>query len=176
LQIGLFQIIFNERRCLLKKVEKYVVGRRLTDEEYQFIFDRVPRLCIDIVVVKQNGILFFKREIEPFKGKWTLPGGAMRMGENFDTAHQRILNAEFGPKVKCIKKRIIGVCNHWPDGPNRHSVSILFQTVISGRITGSDQGHEIKIISDFTEKSIQPFHQKWFLDSTFLDSNIEFTC
>lgn len=139
--------------------------RRLTDEEYSFIFDRVPRCCLDIVVVNDKGVLFFEREIEPFKGKWTLPGGVIRFGENFDEAHQRILKAEFGDDVECVSKRLIGACNHYPDGPGRHSISLLFETKITGKITGSSQGHKTKIISDFSEESIQQFHRQWFLEN-----------
>jgi ADP-ribose pyrophosphatase YjhB (NUDIX family) len=53
----------------------------LSDKDYEFIFSRVPRLTIDLVINKDNGIILTRRNIPPHMGKWHLPGGRLFMRE-----------------------------------------------------------------------------------------------
>jgi len=61
-----------------------------------------PSVTIDIVVFTiQNGdlkVLLVKRGIEPFKGKWAIPGGFVRIEENLEDAARRELQEETGVK------------------------------------------------------------------------------
>lgn len=133
--------------------------RRLTDDEFIFIYSRVPCLCADIVIVENGGVLFAKREIEPFMGYWTLPGGIVRYKETIDEAFDRLIKNELG--VKCVLKKLIGYCQTLNDGPWRSSLSLVFLTEYEGQLCGSDQGHEFKFISDFSE-NVHPYHSEFF--------------
>ena len=61
-----------------------------------------PALTVDCVVfgldlVKQNlKILLIKRNLEPYKDKWALPGGFVQMDENLEEAAMRELQEETG--------------------------------------------------------------------------------
>ncbi len=123
---------------------------RLTDEEYKFIFSRVVRLCLDFIIVKENKILLAKREIDPQKGKWSLPGGMIRYNETIDEAVKRIIKGELGLKLK--EKKLVGYIES-PGEINKdrvhvHSISMVFLTTIEkGKIIGSDQAHQIEFFA-----------------------------
>ncbi|OGZ72567.1 MAG: hypothetical protein A2908_01700 [Candidatus Staskawiczbacteria bacterium RIFCSPLOWO2_01_FULL_38_12b] len=138
--------------------------KRLTDEEYKFIYERVPRLCLDFIIVKDDKVLLSKRDIAPYKGYWHLPGGMVRYKESFDEAAERILKSELGLKPKM--KKLIGYMQ-MPDEINEnntlvHSVSIAFLTTLEeGDIKGSEQAHEIEYFALLPEENLHPIQGKF---------------
>ncbi len=142
--------------------------RRLTDDEYQFIFSRVPRLCVEILLVQDGGLLLVQRDIEPFKGFWTLPGGMVRYKETIDEALARIIFDELG--VTCTEKKLLGYIDCHDDGPWLQSISLAFLVKFDGQLRGSDQGHNFKFFLDLPEKT-QPYHAEFLKEnwSTIVD-------
>ncbi len=61
-----------------------------------------PSVTVDMVVFTIQGnqlkVLLVKRKINPFRGKWSLPGGFVRMNENLEQAAKRELEEETGVK------------------------------------------------------------------------------
>jgi len=61
-----------------------------------------PSVTVDIVIFtiqnKDLKILLVKRKIEPFKGKWAIPGGFVKMNESLEEAAKRELEEETGVK------------------------------------------------------------------------------
>ena len=61
-----------------------------------------PALTTDCVVFGLDDedlkILLIKRGLAPFKGKWALPGGFVRVGEDLKKSARRELNEETGLK------------------------------------------------------------------------------
>jgi len=61
-----------------------------------------PAVTADIIVftIKENDlkVLLIKRKIEPFKGKWAIPGGFVHLNENLEQAAKRELEEETGVK------------------------------------------------------------------------------
>lgn len=80
-----------------RKVDDYPLSK----EEFQTIYSKVPRLCVEIVVINHEGRLYLtKRAIEPCKGQWHLPGGTVRFGESLLDAVWRISRRELGIKMR----------------------------------------------------------------------------
>jgi len=108
-------------------------GGYLSDQQYQDIYSKVPRLCVDLFVMKpqpRGGIILTKRNIEPHKGLWHMPGGGIRKGESIKTAIARIAKQELGIEVE-VYSRLIGTLEFRHENipywyKTRHSISLVY--------------------------------------------------
>ncbi len=64
---------------------------------------------VTAVVLGAKGILLVKRDKEPAKGKWSLPGGAVEVGERQEDAVAREVREETG--VTCKVLDLIGTAD-----------------------------------------------------------------
>ncbi len=101
----------------------------LSEKDYDFIYSRSPRLCVDLIIQTPKGIIFTKRNISPWKNKWHLVGGRVLFKESLEIACKRIAKRELGVKIKV--KDFLGY-TEFPEEKNRHSVSLAFLAEISG--------------------------------------------
>jgi 8-oxo-dGTP diphosphatase len=72
---------------------------------YSYKYPR-PALTVDALVYTKAHdvyqVLLVQRGIEPFKGKWALPGGFVNMDELLETACRRELKEETGLEVESM--------------------------------------------------------------------------
>jgi 8-oxo-dGTP diphosphatase len=92
-----------------------------------------PALTTDaLIYVKENGIflvLLIQRGIEPFKGKWALPGGFVNMDELLETACKRELQEETGLELeKMTQFRTFDAINR---DPRHRTISVVFSAKLS---------------------------------------------
>lgn len=143
----------------------------LSDKDYDSIYRRIPRLCVDLVIKDPKGVLLSNRQIEPYKSFWHLPGGRVRFRESLSQAITRIAREETGLKVKMDK--LLGsmeFLRETQNGRKRHTVSLVFMArKLSGQIKGSRQAQEVKYFKD-RPKKMHPIHSN-FLSSIFLWKN-----
>jgi len=115
----------------------------LTDEEFRYIFGKVPRLTVEIVVKSNDGVLLTLRNIEPCKGLWHLPGGTVQFGEKLTAAVQRIAKRELGVDVSATK--LLGYIeypSHYESGLDS-PVGIAFDVVgYAGKVRLNDEAEE----------------------------------
>jgi 8-oxo-dGTP diphosphatase len=81
-------------------------------------------LNVDAIITKDTQILLTKRDKEPFKGLWALPGGRVKMNEMLTTATLREVKEEAGIKID-----IIDMFSEYSDldrDPRGRFVSIVF--------------------------------------------------
>lgn len=109
---------------------------------YTYKYPR-PALTVDAVVLRQFGgewqILLIERGIEPYMGKWALPGGFVNMDELLENACMRELEEETGLKVeKMTQLKTFDAINR---DPRHRTISVVHYTFLT-----SDQ--EIKAGDD----------------------------
>lgn len=85
---------------------------------------KTPRLTVDGLLVEKGKILLVRRNIEPFKGSWVLPGGHVEFGETVEDALRREMKEELGISVKV--KKLVGVYSDPGRDPRGHTVTIAY--------------------------------------------------
>ena len=86
--------------------------KKLPFLEFKNIYRRVPRLCVEVVLVERGRVLLVRRTITPYKGKWHLPGATVLQGETLSAAVKRTAREELGIAVEV--KKFIGVIEYAP--------------------------------------------------------------
>ena len=81
--------------------------------EWQAIVENVPLVSVDLVVEHDGGVLLGKRENEPAKGEWFVPGGTVLKNETRTEAVHRVAEEELGKSV--IIEECIGTYEHFYD-------------------------------------------------------------
>ena len=136
--------------------------KRLSFEEFKKIYSKVPRLCIDLIIKTNEGILLTKRAIPPYKGYWHTPGGTVLLHEKLKEAAERIAQEEIGSKIKIIK--FLGTMEFPPDEITTQSISIVYLAKpLSKNLKGSNQGKDLKFFKKIPPKTIKEqkiFRQK----------------
>jgi len=95
-----------------------------------------PALTVDaLVYVKEDdsfSVLLIQRGIEPFKGKWALPGGFVNMNELLETACKRELEEETGLHVeKMIQFKTYDAINR---DPRHRTISVVFSAQLPEKV------------------------------------------
>ena len=126
-------------RNLISRNFSYFLGDKVsTDSGYQ-----IPSLTVDAIIKYEKGIILIKRDNEPFKGDWALPGGFVEYGEKVENAVKREAKEETGLDVAI--KDLVGVYSEPDRDPRRHTVSICFLVEGKGDLNaGSDASTAIK--------------------------------
>jgi colanic acid biosynthesis protein WcaH len=102
----------------------------IPDNIYKRIVGQVPILCVDLIIRRNSdaNILLVKRAVEPLRGEWWIPGGAVKRGEHeLEDACRRIAMSEVGMEVWNLNP--IGYYNeYFYDTPHgqKHTLSIVF--------------------------------------------------
>ena len=128
----------------------------LTQEEFDLIFGKVPRLTVEVAVRTENGLVMTKIPKGPMKGKWNVPGGTVRFGEKLVDAAKRVANAELGVDVTIGEN--LGYIEY-PEllaaGERAWPVGMVFKaTIISGELTRSDEGEVVECFKRVPENTI----------------------
>ena len=133
----------------------------LSQKDFDYIYKRVHRLCADLIIKNDKGILLTKRMIPPAEGKWHFPGGTVYIGETIEQAVKRIAKAELNVEVEIIKD--VGFMEFvTKEEVYGKPVSIAFLVkIVSGEIKGSEQAMEIEFFEKLPENMM--VDQKKFL-------------
>lgn len=95
-----------------------VIPQRL----YNKIKSQLPIVCVDIVVLHNQHVLFLKRANDPLKGQWFFPGGRLYKDETLEQCAIRKAREE------CGLRPLLGPLVHFESTiyPNIHTINFCF--------------------------------------------------
>lgn len=134
--------------------------------------DKKPRLGCAGIVWRRDGVLLGKRNKDPHRGLWVLPGGGVAFGESFAETLRRELREETG-----IEVQVGPVLNVYEliSAPDEHRVIVyLTANHESGEPVASDDLSDVGFFTteDIRELSraggVSPFVEKVLQDAKLL--------
>jgi len=89
-------------------------GARLEPGDFENVIRLTPLVSIDMIVRSPDGrVLLGRRNHEPAKGCFFVPGGRITKNETLAAAFKRISLAELGAEQKIEEARFLGVYEHF---------------------------------------------------------------
>ena len=140
--------------------------KKLSPEEFEEIYTKVPRICVEVVIQNENGILLTKRQIEPSKGLWHFPGGGVLFGETLEETVKRIAKEELNLNVEIIK--FLGTIEY-PEKQEifGHTISLAYLVKVNpGEIKLNWQASEFGFFKEIPENTISAY--KRFIEENLL--------
>ncbi len=105
-----------------------------------------PSVAVDVIIEKDESVLFVKRKKEPFKGSLTIPGGFVNVGERVEDAAVREALKETSLNIEPID--ILGVYSDPQRDPIGHTIGITFiGKIISGEAKAGDDAGSFEWVS-----------------------------
>lgn len=66
-------------------------------------YPKVPRVAVGAVVIHQGRVLMVRRAQSPSRGRWSVPGGVVELGESLQQAAEREVFEETGIRIRALK-------------------------------------------------------------------------
>jgi len=124
-----------------------------------------PSVTVDIIIftIKDDDlkVLLVKRGVEPFAGKWAIPGGFVKMNENLEVAAQRELREETGVNANYLEQLYtFGDVNRDPRG---RVITISYMTLVNSnkiKLKASTDVSEARWFSVYNLSNLAFDHKK----------------
>lgn len=130
--------------------------KKISPDEFEKIYSRVPRLCVDLVVKFNGGVVLALRSLPSWHNQWHLPGGTVYLGESVIQAAERIAQEELGIRIKIIKPLgFIEFLNEAKERGFGQSLSIpLLCDYESGNLRPDEGAYELKSFLEIPTNTI----------------------
>lgn len=89
---------------------------------YNKILEVIPIVCVDCIIIYNHHVLFVKRDREPLKGEWFLPGGRLHKDESLEECALRKAKEETG--LDCLLGPMVHIDS--TIYPGVHSVNVCY--------------------------------------------------
>ena len=129
-----------------------------------------PVVGIGVVIVKDKKIVLIKRGNEPGKGKWSIPGGLVELGEPIDQAVVREAKEETCLDV--VNPSLVGVVDNVDmDGDGKvkyHYVIVDYLVhVVGGNIAAASDAEELRWVNfeDVESYTLTASFRQFFRDN-----------
>ncbi len=118
---------------------------------YEKIVKVFPKVTVNGIVKDKRGILLIHRKIEPCKGSWILPGGAVMFKERLMESVKREVKEETGLKVKIVK--YLGYYDEPGRVPGRRSIDHSFICkALGGKIKPNFESTEVRFFKKLPKR------------------------
>lgn len=88
----------------------------LSAADFSTVIRSTPLVSIDLILTRPDGaVLVGRRQNEPARDFWFVPGGRIRKDERLDDAFRRLVMAETGLAAERAGARLLGVYEHLYD-------------------------------------------------------------
>lgn len=138
-----------------------------TFKEFKYLYSKVPRLCVDLVIKSNNGILLTFRKKNGYENQWHIPGGTVFYREKLIDAAKRVAKEELGVNVTIQK--FIGYIEYFSEEAERgfgYTVTLVFLCKLNDlKFVLDNQTSKVgffKIIPKNTIKEQKKFLNKFF--------------
>ncbi len=118
---------------------KEIEPDRLVCSACDFVFYLDPKVVACAIVELDRKIVLLKRDIDPQKGKWVIPGGYVDRGEEVKSAAVRETEEECGLNIQVLD--LHGVYSYRGHIP---VVVVYLASVISGDLMAGDESQDAK--------------------------------
>ncbi len=130
----------------------------LTDKEFKYVYQLVPRVVVDIILITPSGLLLAKRSMPPYKGMYHIIGSTVHLGESLEEAVRRTILEEAGVRWRGEVKKL-GVWAYTRKEAIGQTISIVF-LVKSDRVLVSNgkivRASEVRFFKDIPKNLILP--------------------
>ena len=139
--------------CGTALVDRHVDGRdRRYCEPCEQVVWHTPAPCAGLAVVDEAGVLLARRDVDPGRGEWGIPGGHLEADEPAPVAAARELAEETGLRVDPDDISLLD-CFHTSNGDGKHVVSVGY-VVAADRCAGTPTARdEVQAVGWFTPDS-----------------------
>lgn len=134
----------------------------LSKEEFEYFYQRMPRITVEVVIVHKGGVVLTKRTVPPDKGFWHIPGGSVMVGETLEDAVVAVAKDELGVEVSVNKflrffyyPEILEQVGYWPIGAG------FLAEIKSGELRVDEDASKVKVFKEIPRKIVPD--QKEFL-------------
>jgi len=104
-----------------------------------------PLLTVDAIIINGSNIVLIRRQNDPFKGMFALPGGFVEVGETTEEAVVREALEETGLSIEIVK--LIGVYSEPSRDPRGHTVSICYLAKGRGNPKAGSDAAEVALFT-----------------------------
>ena len=146
----------------------------IPDDVWADIVTHAPVPSVDLVVDCAEGVLLARRQNEPAKGEWFVPGGRVRKGEPIHQTVHRVAREELAVDVTIEAE--LGTYNHFyetadvPDAGGKHYVAHGYRvTPESESIELDDQHDDSDVFPADDLPELHPYVQAYLEDSGIID-------
>lgn len=117
---------------------------------------------MELVIRTNKGVLLTRRNIEPLRGKWHIPGGTVLLNETLEQTVKRVAREELGLRVSI--KKILGVIEYHIKDYFGHPIGLVFlvEIISANSIKLDEQASAAKFFKIIPPNTVR--EQKLFLN------------
>ncbi len=101
--------------------------KSLSPEEFKTIYSKVPRLCVELVIKTDEGVLLTLRTLPSYHGLWHMPGVTLAFRESVSEAVRRVAKDELG--IEIVIDSLLDFIEYINEDEGRgfgHAVTLVF--------------------------------------------------